>query len=182
MTPTTILDFWFTELTTEDRFSGGERVDALISERFAAVHKAVAANECAAWRATPEGSLAEIIVLDQFSRNLYRAQPEAFAFDGHALALAQVAIEKGFVEKVSDEQKLFLYMPFMHSESKVIHATALELFTALGNEASLKYEQLHKDIIDQFGRYPHRNQQLGRESTSEEEVYLADTKLNFFAS
>lgn len=177
-----VLDFWFEECTENDRFNGGERVDLLITERFYDLHTKVAAGELWQWRATPEGSLAEIIVLDQFSRNLYRGKPEAFVFDGQALMLAQVAIEKGFDTELSDQERLFIYMPFMHSESRVIHKEAISLFTTLGNEGSLKYEHIHKEIIDQFGRYPHRNKQLGRQNTPEEEAYLHDTEYSFFKS
>lgn len=179
---TTVLKFWFEELTGEEQFGGGEELDRKIAERFSDMHAAAIANELWQWRATPEGSLAEIIILDQFSRNIYRGKGEAFAADAQAVALAQIAVEKGFDQSLSEDKRLFLYMPFMHSESKVIHKTALELFEALGNEESLKYEKIHKEIIDRFGRYPHRNQQLGREHTEEEKAYLEDTSHSFFKS
>lgn len=182
MNYTAIVTFWFGELTPEDWFAGGEKLDRTIAERFSHVHKAVAANEYAKWRMTPEGALAEVIVLDQFSRNLYRGTPMAFASDAQALALAQVAIARGFDQALSEQQRQFLYMPYMHSESKIIHETALELFAAHGNEAALKYEKLHKEIIDRFGRYPHRNAQLGREHTSEEQAFLEDNEYDFFSS
>ncbi|MFI7918815.1 DUF924 family protein, partial [Acinetobacter baumannii] len=114
------------------------------------------------WRKTPEGRLAEIIVLDQFSRNIYRDQPESFAYDGLALALSQEAISLQLDAQLNPEQRSFLYMPFMHSESKLIHEFALKLFQRLGNEINLSFEKKHKVIIDRFGRYPHRNAILGR--------------------
>lgn len=177
-----IHDFWFKELSAEERFSGKKEIDEEITSRFARVHKAVAAGECADWRDEPEGAVAEVVVLDQFSRNVFRGENQAFAYDGQALVLAQVAIEKGFDQQLSTEQKLFLYMPFMHSESAAIHGTALELFEALGEPEALKYEKIHKDIIDRFGRYPHRNKQLGRESTQEEGEFLTENTHDFFSS
>ncbi len=177
-----ILDFWFNELTHEERFNGGEKVDTLVRNRFSKDHKAATQNEFFEWRKTAEGSLAEIILLDQFSRNIYRGQSEAFAFDGQALALAQEAIAKGFDNALNPDQRLFLYLPFMHSESRIIHEVALGLFEALGNQDSLQFERIHKEIIDRFGRYPHRNKQLGRESTQEEIEYLANESHSFFKS
>lgn len=177
-----ILDFWFEELTGKDRFMGGEALDRKIAERFSDVHAAAAAGEYESWREVPEGALAEIIILDQFSRNLFRGKKAAFATDAMALELAQVAIEKGFDQKLDRDKRLFLYMPYMHSESKEVHQEALKLFTALGNEESRKYEIIHKEIIDRFGRYPHRNKQLDRESTPEEIQYLEESEESFFKS
>lgn len=177
-----VLDFWFGELSDDDRFNGGERIDTLIKERFSDVHKAAAAGELADWRENQVGSLAEVIVLDQFSRNIYRGMPEAFASDEMALALATKAIEKGFDQELPPDKRLFLYMPYMHSEVQEIHEIAVKLFTDLGDSEALKYEKIHKDIIDQFDRYPHRNKQLGRENTPEEEAYLSSTEYGFFKS
>ena len=128
---------------------------------------------------TPEGRLAEIIVLDQFSRNLYRDQPHAFAYDNMALILAQEAISLQLDAQLSPEQRAFLYMPFMHSESKLIHEFALKLFQRLGNEINLNFEKKHKVIIDRFGRYPHRNALLGRVSTPEELAFLTQPNSSF---
>ena len=179
---TDVLKFWFEELDDEGRFGGGEEMDKTITERFTDTHTAAAAGELWSWRENAEGALAEIIVLDQFSRNIYRGEGKAFAADNQALTLAQVAIEKGFDQELPEDQRLFIYMPFMHSESKLIHVEALKLFEALGNEGSLKYEKVHKEIIDRFGRYPHRNEQLGRAYTEEEKAYLEETEHDFFKS
>lgn len=175
-----VLDFWFTELSGEQWFDKNDAVDAEIKSRFLDLHAAVAQNECANWRMNAEGALAEIIVLDQFSRNIYRDAAHAFRQDGQALALAQVAVAAGLDHELEVTQRLFLYMPYMHSESKKIHEDALELFTQLENAEALKYERIHKEIIDRFGRYPHRNAALGRESTAEELQYLADEDQPFF--
>ena len=128
-------------------------------------------GELAHWRDTIEGRLAEVIVLDQFSRNLFRGTPQSFACDGMALILAQEAIRSGECERLSREQRGFLYLPFMHSESPLIHQQALALYTELNNGDQLEFELRHKAIIDRFGRYPHRNAILGRTSTPEEEAF-----------
>ena len=120
--------------------------------------------------------LAEIIVLDQFSRNIYRNTVKAFSQDPQALCLAQRAIELGFDKKLPDSQAAFIYMPFMHSESKVIHQQAEQLFKGMTN---YEFELKHKVIIDRFGRYPHRNKVLGRESTAEELQFLTEPNSSF---
>ena len=122
----------------------------------------------------PAGRCAEIIVLDQFSRNLFRDSPRAFAQDGMALALAQEAVAVGDDLRMDQDQRYFTYMPYMHSESLVVHEEALRLFTALGNATALHYEQRHREEIERFGRYPGRNAALGRESTEAETAWLAD--------
>lgn len=177
-----VLTFWFNELTPADRFSGDQKIDQIISSRFSDVHARAVAAEWWQWRGNPRGSLAEIIVLDQFSRNIYRGEGKAFAADPQALSLAQVAIDKGFDQDLEPGERMFLYMPYMHSESRLIHENALELYTDLGIDEALKYAKIHKDIIDRFGRYPHRNEQLGRETTEEEAAYLTNHQENFFSS
>lgn len=177
-----VLEFWFEEITPKDWYMGGEEMDKKITERFSGVHSDVAAGKYADTRASGYDYLAEVIVLDQFSRQIYRGDAKAFAWDDIALSLAKEAVEKGFDKEFDDDEKQFLYMPYMHSESKEVHEEALKLFEALGNEENLKYEKIHKEIIDRFGRYPHRNKQLGRESTPEEIEYLENNQESFFAS
>ncbi|MBM3618544.1 MAG: DUF924 domain-containing protein [Alphaproteobacteria bacterium] len=174
-----VLDFWFVESTPEDWFAVSTDFDALIHARFADVYAAAAAGELWKWRKKPEGRLAEIIVLDQFSRNLFRNDPRAFAHDTMALALAQEAVSIGADAFLPEARRHFLYMPYMHSESAAIHVEALRLFTLLGNDNALDYEHKHKVIIDRFGRYPHRNKVLGRESTAEEEAFLTQPGSSF---
>lgn len=146
--------------------------DRLIRNRFKDIHDAALRCELSSWRDTPEGRLAEIIVLDQFSRNMYRDTPLAFAADPLALALAQEAVRVEAQRDLPLQQKSFLYMPFMHSESALIHEQAVALFSEPGLENSLEFELRHKAIIDRFGRYPHRNAVLGRTSTPEEMAFL----------
>ncbi|WP_286731539.1 DUF924 family protein [Acinetobacter sp. UBA1297] len=167
-----ILDFWFNPEHQSLWFSKSDTFDQKIRQNFSKVHAQAVQAELWSWRKTADGRLAEIIVLDQFSRNLYRDQPLAFAQDGLALALAQEAISLNLDAQLNPEQRSFLYMPFMHSESKMMHEFALKLFQRLDNPVNLDYEKRHKKIIERFGRYPHRNKILGRESTPEELEFL----------
>ncbi|MCJ2375947.1 DUF924 domain-containing protein [Vibrio sp. ZSDZ34] len=176
---TDVLTFWFDDLTPQQWFAGGDDIDHLIAERFAILHQQAAHGELGSWRSDALGRLSEVIVLDQFSRNLYRGQALSFACDGMALVLAQEAIAMGLDKELSAQQRTFLYMPFMHSESLVIHEQAVALFQANGNELNLDFELRHKAIIERFGRYPHRNAILGRESTPEELTFLQEPGSSF---
>lgn len=168
-----VLDFWFKELDSKQWFNGGNQVDQLIIDNFSKLHGQGAAGEHADWRQGVEGRLAEIIVLDQFSRNIYRNSGQAYAYDNMALALAQEGIRHADLSGLTVEERGFFYMPFMHSESLKIHEQALELFASEpGLSHRLKYEKMHYDIIKEYGRYPYRNEYLGRENTPEEEEYL----------
>lgn len=174
-----ILDFWFDPDHRSLWFAKSDEFDAKIRERFQTIHHQAIQAELWSWRKTAEGRLAEIIVLDQFSRNLYRDQPQAFAHDSMALMLAQEAISLQLDAQLSPDHRSFLYMPFMHSESKLIHEFALKLFQRLGNEINLSFEKKHKLIIDRFGRYPHRNAILGRSSTAEELEFSTQPNSSF---
>lgn len=175
----TVLDFWFKELTPQQHFEKNEALDREISNRFLKVHDQVAKGETFNWRQTPQGRLAEIIILDQFSRNMFRGTPQSFAFDNLALILAQEAILHKMNQKLTPDERAFLYMPFMHSESSLIHQEGLVLFDQPGLESFLDYEQRHYDIIKEFGRYPHRNEILGRESTEKEKEFLLQPNSSF---
>lgn len=174
-----IIRFWFEETTPDKWWQKDDDFDAEIKRRFTNLHNQARVGELFTWRDSAEGSLAEIIILDQFSRNIYRDTPEAFECDSLALVLAQTAIAKRFDEKLPEVQKSFIYLPFMHSESQLIHEQAVKLYTALGNENNLDFELQHKRIIDRFGRYPHRNKILGRESTAEEVQFLTEPNSSF---
>ena len=174
-----VLSFWFEELQPAQWWRVDPALDALIRDRFGEMLRAAKAGELADWRSTPEGRLAEIIVLDQFSRNMHRGTPDAFAADGLALALAEEAVESGADRALSPDRRGFVYMPFMHSESLAIHERAVALFSAPGFTENLKMELRHKAIIERFGRYPHRNQILGRKSTPEEEAFLQEPGSSF---
>ena len=179
MNPQDVLHFWFDEATPEQLFKKDVAFDAEIRARFGDTHQAAAHGELAAWRDTPDGRLAEIIVLDQFSRNLFRDDARAFATDGMALVLAQEAIRAGADRATPAARLAFLYMPFMHSESRAIHVEAERLFRHPGLEFNYKFELKHKAIIDRFGRYPHRNRVLGRASTPEELAFLEQPGSSF---
>ncbi len=174
MNPNDSLHFWFTELTPKQHFAKDPALDETIRARFGATLEAATKCELFAWRATPEGRLAEILVLDQFSRNVHRDTARAFAQDALALALAQALVASGQDRSLPLAQRSFAYMPYMHSESALIHAQALTLFAQPGMEDSLRFEQRHQAIIERFGRYPHRNALLGRESTPEELAFLLE--------
>nr|WP_315239339.1 DUF924 family protein [uncultured Albidiferax sp.] len=174
-----ILDFWFTELTPQQHFAKDAALDGRIRQRFAATLEAAARCELFAWRATPAGRLAEILVLDQFSRNIYRDTPQAFAQDPLALALAQELVASGQDRSLPVNQRAFAYMPYMHSESRAIHIQSMALFTQLGVENNLRFALHHQAIVERFGRYPHRNAVLGRSSSAEEEVFLGQPGSSF---
>jgi uncharacterized protein (DUF924 family) len=170
--PDTVLHFWFEEIEPKLWWVKSPEFDRLIASRFGALHAAAARCELFEWRASAAGRLAEIIVLDQFSRNLHRDSPLAFACDPLALALAQEAVAAGAPAQVEASRRVFFYMPYMHSESPAIHAVAVELFEDPAARDNLDYEHRHKAIVDRFGRYPHRNAVLGRASTAEEIEFL----------
>ena len=167
-----ILKFWFEELEPKQWWLKDAALDKLITDRFSALHRQAARGELYGWRGQAQGRLAEIIILDQFSRNMFRDTPLSFACDPQALALAQEAVASGADKLLSQIERNFLYMPYMHSESRLIHEVALRLFRNNGIDGSYDYEVRHKKIIDRFGRYPHRNAVLGRDSTAEEIEFL----------
>ncbi len=175
----TVHRFWFDEITPAQRWKVDAAFDQLIGERFAALHGQANRCELYGWRHEPKGRLAEIIVLDQFSRNMYRGTAVAFASDALALALAQEAVAVGADQALTAEERVFMYMPFMHSESKLIHDVALKLFEANGIQNNLDFERRHQAIVDRFGRYPHRNDILGRASTAEEIEFLKQPGSSF---
>lgn len=176
---TEVLEFWFSELSPEDWWKKDAELDALIERRFLQTLERAKRGELFAWREQPEGRLAEIIVLDQFSRNIYRDTAAAFAQDSLALVLSQEAVCAGVDRQLSAIQCHFLYMPYMHSESVLIHEQAEQLFRNNGLESEYRFELRHKAIIDRFGRYPHRNAILGRESSEEELEFLRQPGSSF---
>jgi uncharacterized protein (DUF924 family) len=179
VTQQTILDFWFREINSKQWWIKDAAFDQLIRDRFAATHAAANRCELFSWRATAEGRLAEIIVLDQFSRNMFRATPASFASDALALGLAQEAVNAGADLQLQAPYRSFMYMPYMHSESLAIHDSAVELFARCERDETRESELRHRAIIERFGRYPHRNEILGRVSTAEELTFLAQPGSSF---
>jgi len=164
--------YWFEELRPEAWFRKDARVDDAIRERFAALHDEVAQLR-PAQLATAHACLAAVIVLDQFSRNMFRGSPRSFATDPLALTISQHAIAVGLDQQLTQQQRWFLYMPFQHSEDRAVQARSIELFTQLNDPENLGYAHQHKEVIDRFGRFPHRNEVLGRVSTPEEIEFVA---------
>ena len=174
-----VLDFWFDTLTPQQHFAKDAALDASVRARFSATLEAAARCELWAWRATNAGRLAEIVVLDQFSRNIFRDTPRAFSQDALALVLAQELVASGQDRSLPVAQRAFVYMPYMHSESALVQAQAVALFDQPGLENNLHFALRHQAIIDRFGRYPHRNAILGRTSSAEELAFLAEPGSSF---
>jgi uncharacterized protein (DUF924 family) len=174
-----VLEFWFKDITPAQWWKVDPAFDALIANRFGDIHAQATQSELFAWRSTPHGRLAEVIVLDQFSRNIHRSTRRAFEADPLALALAQEAVSAKADEALTQDERTFLLMPYMHSESKQIHSVAEPLFKAKTAEGNYNFELRHKAIIDRFGRYPHRNEILGRTSTPIELIFLTEPGSSF---
>ena len=197
MTPQTILDFWFGELTdgfadTAHRtrwYAFDDAFDRLIQDQFAATLQAACQSELNGWLDDPEGRLAYIVLTDQFSRQIHRGTAQAFASDALALSAAREGISRGMDRDLELNQRSFFYMPFEHSEALLDQHTAVGLFAQLRNETpppyrqntgeSLRHAQQHRDIIQRFGRFPHRNALLDRVSTEAEVEYLAQASNRF---
>ena len=174
-----VLTFWFDETSPKQWWKVDAAFDAAVRERFSALHRSAALGELWDWRKDARGRLAEIIVLDQFSRNMFRGTPQAFASGAMALALAQEAVAGGHDAKLAPKERAFLYMPYQHSESRAVQAESVRLFAALGQAEQQDFALRHMAIIDRFGRFPHRNQILGRQSTPEESDFLKQPGSSF---
>lgn len=167
-----VLAFWFDELTPEQHFTKDDALDATIRTRFGALHDLLLADGAAGWRGQRDNLLAAVIVLDQFSRNIHRGTPQAFAADNLALALTMEAIGKGWDRDLPADRAVFLYMPLMHAENPDAQRLCIEKMAAIGRDEQVKYAIDHAVVIEQFGRFPSRNAALGRTSTPEELNYL----------
>jgi len=191
-----VLELWFGQLDEDGRADDAHRqrwfrkdpdFDALLRERFGALHEAVAAGERPAWRETPRGRLATIVVLDQLSRNLHRDTARMFENDAEALAVAEAALAAGDDDALATHERYFLYMPFMHAEDLEAQERCVRLFEAARDAAPPKLASTfdptwavrHRDIVARFGRFPHRNALLGRASTPEEEAFLKEPGSSF---
>ena len=174
-----VLQFWFGEAGPQAWWKPDPTFDELIRRRFSKLHGRAARGELYGWRATAVGRLAEIIVLDQFSRNLFRGSARAYAQDLAALVLAQEAVSAGAHLELEPVQRIFLLLPYMHSESREIHVVAERLYREFAPAENLDFELRHKAIVDRFGRYPHRNGVLERASTPEEIEFLGQPGSSF---
>ena len=174
-----VLQFWFGEMTREQWFKRDAAVDDRIRIRFLSLHDQVSAMPNEALLSGPRSALAAVIVLDQFSRNMFRGSPRAFASDAKALALAEAAIANGHAASLNKDELQFLYLPFEHSESGEAQVRCVKLMASLGDAELTRYAQAHCDIIERFGRFPHRNEILGRSSTAEELEFLKQPGSSF---
>ncbi len=172
--------FWFTELDPAAWFKPDVKIDEAIRTRFFPIYTSLAADfDAVVAASSPHQAVASVIVLDQFPRNMFRGTPRAFATDHFALAAARAAIERELDKNLDKNRRLFLYLPFEHSEELCNQHRAVELVAALDDNEWLRYALAHRDIIARFGRYPHRNAVLGRASTPEEAEFL-DRAINKF--
>ncbi|NRA65635.1 MAG: DUF924 domain-containing protein [Pseudobacteriovorax sp.] len=175
-----VIKFWFEDIDRSFWFKKDKAFDEEVRSRFGDVIEAALRCELYKWRDEPQGRVAEIIVLDQFTRNAFRDTNKAFSGDQLALCLSQTAHQLKIYENLEEAAVAFLYMPYMHSESREIHVTALEIYqTNPSLQRTLEYEIKHKKIIDRFGRYPHRNAILGRQSSEEEILFLKEPGSSF---
>lgn len=181
MTPKDILSFWFKEISEESWWKKDEDFDQMVRDRFMTIYQAAKGNQLKAWQDTAEGSLALVLILDQFSRNMFRGKPESFQTDPQALQVSKTAISKGFDVDLKNDKfhAEFLYMPYMHSENLSDQVESVRLFKQSGNEHMLSFAIAHHDIIERFGRYPHRNEILGRISTPKEKAFLKEPGSSF---
>ncbi len=172
MTATEIVEFWFSARVQPLWFQSTAEFDAELTARFLPSWQAACEGKLSDWEETAEGALALVICMDQFPLNMFRDKAESFSSEGAARAVAERAIARDFDQSLSAAQKAFLYLPYMHSESLPDQDRGVALFRALGSAENLHYAEHHRDIVQRFGRFPHRNAILGRESTSQEQAYL----------
>ena len=170
--PKKILDFWFHEAGPEKWFAKDAAFDQEIRDLFLETYNAERGGTLSSWPESADSYLALILLFDQFSRNMFRDSKKAFESDIFALKISKKAIEKGFDKKMNTSQKKFLYMPFMHSECLEDQKESIQLFKSLKDNETLKYALQHADIIKNFGRFPHRNKILNRQSSEEEILFL----------
>ncbi|MDP7341965.1 MAG: DUF924 family protein [Alphaproteobacteria bacterium] len=174
-----VLEFWLLQIDPDKWFSRDDAVDGEIRTRFWALHQRAVAGALQRWRETPGGCLAEIILLDQFSRNLFRGDARAYAADGQAREVMDHALARGFDDGMSADERRFLYMPLQHSENAADQARSVDLFRALEDDETFHFTLRHQEIIARFGRFPHRNAALGRDSTAEEIAFLREPNSSF---
>lgn len=174
-----VLAFWFKELKPRDWFAKSDDLDATIAQRFKALHARLHGPPPLAFPEDAHTSLAAIIVLDQFSRNLFRGHSDSFASDDLALSIARDMVARGWDKDVVPGQRIFAYLPFEHSEDLTDQDISVGLIETLGDASFTRYAHAHRDVIRRFGRFPHRNAILGRQSTPEEQAYLSQPGSGF---
>ena len=178
-TSSEIIDFWFSKRVKPKWFTKSAKFDREIKQRFLTTYSLAKNGTLDAWRDNPQDTLALIILLDQFPRNMFRNTPQAFATDEKAVELTKYAVSQNYQQKLSNEQQVFLYMPLMHSENQTDQAKCVELFDELEKGENLKFALKHQEVVERFGRFPHRNQILGRQSTTAEREFLTQPGSSF---
>lgn len=178
-TPETIVEFWFSPRVSKFHWGGPPEFDQELRDTYLPLHEAIVAGEHRDWQESPEGTLATILVLDQFSRNMFRGLARAFASDGLALWVLRQGLARGLDRPLSSSQRGFMYMPLMHSEQAKDQQHCIELMASINQPEQVRFAYMHKDIIDRFGRYPHRNATLGRVSTPDEHAFLTQPGSGF---
>jgi uncharacterized protein (DUF924 family) len=174
-----VLDFWFSDRARELWFLRDGAFDTEILDRFQGLAEAAAAGELDDWLESAKGTLALIILLDQFPRNMHRGSALAFATDAKARSAARLALDRGYDQGATDDERCFLYLPFEHSEDLADQNRSVRLFEMLGDARWIDYAVRHREIVARFGRFPHRNAVLGRPSTPEEEAFLEEPQSSF---
>lgn len=174
-----LLTFWFEERTRKRWFDPDPAFDQEVRERFGALLGEAANGALKSWESTAEGALALCILLDQLPRNIHRGTPDAFAYDARARAVAERALARGYDKSLPVPHRMFLYLPFEHSENLDDQERSVQLFTDMGDPEGLRYAERHRDIVARFGRFPHRNKILGRTTTPEEEAFLQEPLSSF---
>jgi uncharacterized protein (DUF924 family) len=172
MNPGEIIEFWFSATSRERWFNSTPGYDWELRARFEALWEQARDGRLAAWEQTPEGALALVLLLDQMPLNMFRGQPESFSTEAQSREVAERAIARGLDRLLPGSQKVFLYLPYMHSETPADQDRSVELFERAGLADNLKWAEHHRGIIRRFGRFPHRNAILGRESTPDELAWL----------
>lgn len=170
--PQNIIDFWFADETRKLWFNSTAEFDQRLRESYQETWEQASRGELDQWMQSAEGCLALVIILDQFPLNMFRNQAQSYATEAQSREVARFAIERKFDQALDAEGKAFLYMPFMHSESLEDQRLALELFEQPGLESNLRFARHHHDIVEKYGRFPHRNEALGRDSSEAELAYL----------
>ena len=172
MTPADVIDFWYSPSMAEHWFQSTPAIDQTIRDRFESLWESAAGGELTSWQDSPEGCLALCIVLDQFPLNMFRGESKSFSTEQQAVMVTKEAVAKGLDQQLTPDKRAFLYMPLMHSEDLADQDESVRLFEAAGLTDNLKFARHHRELIRQFGRFPHRNAILGRISSDAEKAYL----------
>lgn len=170
--PKEILNYWYSDSMREHWFNSTPEIDAEILDRFEDLWQQAAKGALDDWKKTPKGCLALCIVLDQFPLNMFRKNPKSFSTEQQAVSVSKLAVEQGFDLELPEQQRVFLYMPLMHSEDMADQDESVRLFESFGLEDNANFARHHREIVRKFGRFPHRNNILGRKSRADEMAYL----------